>query len=194
MRRYVVILAATLSLAGLVTASIAGPGASSSGASSSGASSSGAGSSGASSSGASSGGGGGHVGGSSGGGGHPAGGLGSTGYAAHGDYVAHGARGGYGIVGYRSAGLGHDEAAPQSGHAARNTLTIGPPTGSAAKAMRMTDSQTAAHTPPKHPHHPHRYFPEMSAMPSPFCIPAGSAQSWNAAFTCPQPIKTKMAH
>ena len=191
MRRYVVILAATFSLAGLVTASIAGTGASSSGASSSG-----AGSSGASSGGASSGGVGGHVGGSSGGGGHPAGGLGSTGYAAHGGYVAHGARGGYGIVGYKSAGLGHDEAAPQSGHAARNTLTIGPRTGSAAKAMRVTDSQTAAHTPPKHPHHPHRYFPsdEMSAMPSSFCIPAGSAQYSNTAFTCPQPIKTKMAH
>jgi hypothetical protein len=186
MRTFLVALAAILSLAGFVVASAGTSGGGSSG---------GGGGAGAGSSGAAGGAGSGHGGGGGaaahGGGGGGVFGAGGhfAGYAAHGGYVAHGAygaRGGYGIVGRDSAGLGHS---------ALGTLAVGPRTGSAAKATRMT-RQVAA--PPKRPRS--KYYPfaysqcgfqeqlcagENSLFAPYFCLPDDELR-------CPQAMKTRM--
>jgi hypothetical protein len=108
------------------------------------------------------------------GGRHPADALGSARDAAPGGNVTHAARSGYSVVGSKSLGLGHGEAALHSGHGARDILVIGPRTGSAAEAVRVADSQTAAYTPPKHPHPSHRYsLREPSDLARETCIPVG---------------------
>lgn len=191
MRTYLIFLAAALSLVGFIAASAASPG--------------GGGGGGGGSSGGGSGGGGGHAGGgggghaggghggsSFGGGGRLGGGSGSGSYAAHGGYAEHG---GYSIVGYNSAGLGHANSAPGNGHSARSTLAVGPRTGSAAKAMRVT--HTGPYEPPRpgprKPPKPLRYFraQETSEIPGWFCIPTGPQQG-SRAFDCPQAIKTRI--
>ena len=161
MRTYLIILAAALGLVGFNAASAASSGGGGAGSSGSG----------------SGGGGGGHGGGGGGhGGGGHLGGSGSASYAAHGGYSVHG---GYSIVGYKSAGLGHADAAPRDGHVARSTLVIGPRTGSAAAAKRVTDRRVS----PAPPHEPKpRSCPEAeggclgtdatATMPLAFCPPA----------------------
>lgn len=179
MRTRLFALAATLSIAALLAAPFAGATVPSGG----GGSSSGGGHAGGGGSG------GGHSGG--GGGGHFSGGGyrggGSGGFAfhanmAHGGYVAHGsylgggshsfARGGYRIIGSESAGVAHVSAVPQSSHSARITLALGPPTGSAATAMRLDRAVHAdrmhprpGHPPgPRHPRYLARYASFSSYM------------------------------
>lgn len=178
-------LAATLSIAGLIAAPLAGAAVPPSGGGFSGGGAS------------SSGGGGGHAGGSSGGsgGGHSGGGgysgghfSGSSGYGAfhasymaHGGYVARGssmaggssppARGGYRIIGSQSAGVVHVSAMPRGGQSARITLALGPRTGSAANAMRLdrtvhTDRMQPrpGHPPgPRHPRSHAKYAPAIAS-------------------------------
>ena len=119
--------------------------------------------------------GGGHWSGGSSSGAHAGGGHWSTGSTAHGSrsaasggvdeihasyygggsYIArgaNGARGGYGIVGYDTAGLGHGTAAPHDEHAARTALAVGPQMGSAARASRALPPRSGPHTRPNGPH------------------------------------------
>ncbi len=80
--------------------------------------------------------GGGHGGGGGGGrGGGRGGGFGGRGaYGSSVGYAVNGPHGGYGIVGYQSAGLASVPGEP----GARGTLTLGPRVGSAASALRVT--------------------------------------------------------
>lgn len=167
MRTCLFALAATLSIAGLIAAPLAGAAVPPSGGGFSGGGASSGGGGGGHAGGSSGGSGGGHSGGGGYSGGHfsvghfsgghfsgssyRGGGYGSpafhASYMAHGGYVAHGsymggggrpfARGGYRIIGSQSAGVAHVSAMPQGSRSARITLALGPRTGSAAKAMRL---------------------------------------------------------
>lgn len=150
MRVYLATLAVAVSLVGFVTASPAGAG---SGGSSSGGASAGTGSGGGGGSGhgggggagGAHGGGGGHGGGNYSGGAHAAGG-----HAGLASLTREGPHGSYGVVGYASAGLSRSGAAARDGHMARSTLVLGPRTGSAATARRVTDHRVS----PMRPHKP----------------------------------------
>jgi hypothetical protein len=161
MRSYLVTLAAALSLVGFVAASAAGT---SGGGSSGGGASAGAGSGG----GGSGHGGGGGAGGAHGaGGGHGGGGYHGGSHAGGGSvsreaYTRQGDHGSYHVVGYESVGLGRSVAAPQEGHVGQHTLVIGPRTGSAAAARRVTD---------------HRVSPEPPHKPKPgICYASGASE------------------
>lgn len=164
MRTHLIALAATLGVAALVAAPMAGATAPSGGGSSAGGGGShggGGGGGGAHGGGGYGGGhfggghyGGGHYGGGHFGGGHYGGGHfgtggyrggaygGRGGYAAHasfmthGGFVSHGASG-YRIVGSEFAGIAHVDAAPRGGHGGRISLALGPRMGSAATAARL---------------------------------------------------------
>ncbi|MGB6487938.1 MAG: hypothetical protein WBE91_13745 [Steroidobacteraceae bacterium] len=167
MRTRLIALTAILGIAALIAAPVAGatPGTTTP---------SGGGGSGGGGGGGHGGGGGGHAGGGGFGGGHFVGGGGRGGgfggsvaraaYMPHGGYVAHGsymgqhgyiAHGDYRIVGSESAGLARDDAALRGGHGGQITLSLGPRTGSAAKALRVDRVGTVGrmHGPWKHPHH-----------------------------------------
>lgn len=65
-----------------------------------------------------------------------------SGHAGRESYISHSvydAHRGYGIVGYESADLSRDRAAPRGVHGARRMLALGPRTRSAATAARVTD-------------------------------------------------------
>jgi hypothetical protein len=167
MRTYLVILAAALGLLGSVAASAASTGGGGSGGGGSGSGGHGGG------------GGGGHGGGGHGGG-HSGGGVGSVSYAAHGGY---GVRGGYSVVGYKSAGLGHADAAPRDGHSVPSTLVVGPRTGSAAAAKRVTDHRVS----PGRRHKPRNCYGAGgcletdgtdATMPLVFCPPAADERGY----------------
>ena len=180
MRTYLISLAAALGLVGLIAASVAGT--------SGGGGSSGGGTSAATGSG---GGGSAHGGGGGGGGAHGAGG-GHGGGSSHGGYVGggygdragsytrQGTHGSYHLVGYQSAALGRGGATPQNAHIARSTLPIGPRTGSAAAARRVTD-RTVSPRPPNKPKPPNceaggkgcpnTEIPVAFAIPTAFCPP-----------------------
>ena len=181
MRTRLIALAATLSIAGLAAASVAGA-AAPPGGGGGGVSSGGGGGSHGGGGGFHGGGGGFHGGGGGfhgGGGGHFAGGSfrgggsyrggsygGGAGYAAHsnfmahGGYVAHGSSG-YHLVGYQSAPLSHVGAISQGAHAARINLALGPRTGSAATAARVDHLSRVDHMVhrghPSRPGHPRMY-------------------------------------
>jgi len=136
---------------------------------------------------------------------------------ARGSYIArgvNGARGGYGIVGYQSAGLAHGAdhgaAAPRQEHSVRTALALGPRTGSAATAMRATDQfhpRTGPHTRPHGPHHyrainypyPTANFCESGPCqyqarglwPSTVCNPLADENSYDR-IGCPEAIKVKV--
>jgi hypothetical protein len=197
MRSYLVTLAAALSLVGFVAASAAGTaaGGSSGGGASAGASSGGGGGGGGHGGGGGGGGGGGaHGGGSSHGvGGYHGGGNTAGGYAGHASYTREGPQGSYRLVGYESAGLGRGGAAARDGQIApRSTLVIGPRTGSAAAAKRVTDRYVSPGRPlrPKPKPGTGNYLPCVSrggdeclshdeemggppGMPVAFCPPGG---------------------
>ena len=200
MRTSLVILATALSLAGFVAASSA---ASASGSSSGGSASAGSGSGGGGGS-AHGGGGGAHGGGSGahgggghiGDGGHIGGGYGGGGQVggAHGEragysYTRPGTHGSYTIVGYRFAGLGRGDVAARDGRVARNTLPIGPRTGSAASARRVTDHRVS----PVRPHKPRNCREGQTGCSGPslgpdqipvaFCPPRVDERGWLAG--CP---------
>ena len=196
MRTYLIILAATLSLIGFVTASAAGSagGSSSGGSESSVSSSSGGGGSGhggGGGGGGAHGGGSGHGGGGSNGGGHVGMGHGDR----AGSYTRQGSHGSYHVVGYQSASLGRAGVAPQDAHIARSTLLIGPRTGSAAAAKRVTD-RTVLPRPPNEPNAPNcnqaggkgcpiTYdTPWAYSMPQAFCPPA-TDRSFHQPPGCP---------
>lgn len=147
MRTYLTTFAAALGLVGFLAtaaAGTAGGGSSGSGASA------GAGSGGGGSAhGGGGGGGGAHGGSSHGGGGYHGGSHTGGGYGAHASYSREGARGSYRVVGYESAGLGRGNAARPDGQAARNTLVVGPRTGSAAAARRVADRYVSPRPPRK---------------------------------------------
>jgi len=183
MRTYLIALAAALSLVGFVAAPAFGHGGgSSSGGSGGGGGGGGHGGGGSGGGGvAGHGGGGGHGGGSHGGGGH----FGGS-YAAHGGYVApgiHGARSGYSIVGYRSAGLSRGGAAPRDGHVARGIPVIGPRTGSAATARRVTDHRVS----PQPPRKPVNCDQGERGCPGPGIEWSSSTESMPLAFCPPGP-------
>jgi len=162
MRTHLIVVAAVLSLAGLVAVSAANSGGGSSGGGASAGGSSGGGSGGGGHGGGGGGGGHGSGGGYGGGGGHGAGGFGGGGHAG-GGFAAHGgvAHGGYNIVGYQTSGLGHGGAAPRGGHVDRGTLVIGPRMGSAAAAKRVT-ARTVS---PKPPHKPKPLYCSSASCP-----------------------------
>jgi hypothetical protein len=181
MRSYLITLATALSLVGFVAVSAAGTGG---GGSSAGGASAGAGSGGGGSGhGGGGGGGGAHGGGGGhGGGGYHGGSHAGGSYVGHGSYTREGDHGSYRVVGYESAGLGRSGAAPRDGHVARDTFVIGPRTGSAAAARRVTDR----HVIPSLPHKPKPAIcyaaggadtcpatgePQEFAMPAAFCPP-----------------------
>src|SRR5215469_8403835 len=184
MRTSLVILATALSLAGFVAASSA---ASASGSSSGGSASAGSGSGGGGGS-AHGGGGGAHGGGS---GAHGGGGQvgGAHGERAGYSYTRPGTHGSYTIVGYRSAGLGRGDVAARDGRVARNTLPIGPRTGSAASARRVTDHRVS----PVRPHKPRNCREGQTGCSGPslgpdqipvaFCPPRVDERGWLAG--CP---------
>ena len=108
----------------------------------------------------------------------------------------HGVRGGYGIVGYESAGLAREGATPRMGSGARSTLNLGPGTGSAATATRVAtrvqaavpQSQTGHRDGGSHHHHHHhnvktslqayqpiRSFNEFYRL----CDPSPYSRDWN---------------
>jgi hypothetical protein len=146
MRSYLITLAAALSVVGFVAASAAGT---SGGGSSGGGASAGAGSGGGGS--GHGGGGGAHgAGGGHGGGGYRAGSHAGGASVAREAYTRQGDHGSYHVVGYESVGLGRSVAAPQEGHVGQHTLVIGPRTGSAAAARRVTDRRVS----PEPPHKP----------------------------------------
>jgi hypothetical protein len=188
MRTHLKTFAVVLSVAGLVAApaAIAGGGSSGSSASAAGAPSSA--------------GGGGHAGGGgthAGRGGFAGGARLATSYADHGGYVAHGvhgSRGGYGIVGSKSAGLAHDDAVARGGHLARNPLAIGPRRGSAAVANRVTDRRPRPDRVRKRPLCPQTGSAapcyNTNEIPAMFC-PAVTGELDYQMAGCPQPIKTK---
>lgn len=161
MRTRLIALAATLGIAALVAAPMAGavapPGGGGSGGSGGGGGSHGGGGGGGGHGGGYGGGGhfgGGHYGGGHFGGEHFGGGHFGTGgyrggtyggqggyvshasFMAHGGFVSHGSSG-YRIVGSESAGIARVDAAPHGGHGGRISLAFGPRIGSAATAARL---------------------------------------------------------
>jgi len=191
MRTYLQTFAVVLSIAGLLagSATIAAAGSSGSSAGAAGSSSSAAG-------GGHGGGGGAHGGGGGPGGGGSGGGRLDSSYAAHGGYVAHGvngARGGYGIVGSKSAGLDHGGAVGRAGHVARNPLIIGPRRGNAAAATRVTDRRLRPDRLRRRPTCPQTGAAgpcfDSREIPATFCPPATDEVDYPVA-GCPQPIKT----
>lgn len=176
MRTYFITLAVALSLVGFVAAAAAGT---AGGGSSGGGASVGTGSSGGGGGSAHGGGGGAHGGGS----GHGGGGYSGGGHAG----------GSYRVVGYASAGLGRSGAAPRDGHVARSTLVIGPRTGSAAAAKRVTDR----HMSPGRRHKPRQCYQlpggclgTDATMPLAFCPPAADESGYRLP-GCPEPIRSR---
>jgi hypothetical protein len=173
MRTYFITLAAALSLVGFVAASAAGT---AGGGSSGGGASAGTG--------------------SSGGGGGSAHGGGGGGGGAHGAGSGHGgghAGGGYRVVGYESAGLGRGGAASRDGHVARSNFVIGPRTGSAAAAKRVTER----HMSPGRPHKPRQCYKlpggclgTDATMALSFCPPAADESGYRPP-GCPEPIRSR---
>ncbi len=100
---------------------------------------------------------GGHLGGGFAGGGGWHGGGGGN-FGAHGSYLSQGFSAGhssYGIVSYRTAGLGRGGAAPVGNHGPQSTSLLGPRTGSAATAKRVAQVMPAVdRARPPHPHQP----------------------------------------
>jgi hypothetical protein len=195
MRTQLIAFAAILSIATLAAAPLASASVSGGG--------------GSTSSGGGGGGGGGHGGGGGGGGGHGGGGGGghfggghfggggfymggafraagaAAGYAGHGTSIAHGfyaAHLGYGLIGFRSAGLGdasavHVGAAPNEHGAMR--LAIGPRFRSAATARPVVDH--GHHYPG---HHPHKHHPFSKVS----CNGADcEAETYLQPLSCPLP-------
>lgn len=149
MRTCLIALAATLSLVGFIAPSTAGsaPGGSSGG---------GAHGGGGGGGGHTGGGGGGWRGGGGGGGSHGSGGSRRVGggdygaYAIHGGDTRRGTPGSYVILGYESAGLGRTGPVSRDEPIPRNTLVVGPRTGIAATARRVTDRRVIPERPRKH--------------------------------------------
>jgi hypothetical protein len=152
MRTHLITLAATLTVIGFASASVAATtGAGSSGGSGGGFSASGGGgaSSGGSGGGSSHGGGGGggggaaHGGGSAGGAANRAGGFeGRSGFNGYGNFGSPGrdiAHGGYQVLATRPANMIASAATPA--HSTHASLVLGPALGSAAQAVRMTDDR-----------------------------------------------------
>ena len=225
MRTYLVTLVAALGLAGFVATSSAGTGGSSGGGASAGGGSGGGGGGGGGGHGG--GGGGGHAGGggAGGGGGHGGGGGAGThggsgghgdgghagggygaraGYADGGSYTRQGTHGTYRVVGYESAGLGRSGVAPpRDGHIARSTFVIGPRTGSAAAARRVTDRRVSPGPgrPQKPPHKPKPGIcrgpwcsetgPDVTSdlMPLASCPPRADERGYRPA-GCPESVRS----
>jgi hypothetical protein len=191
MRAQLITFAAIAALASFAT-SAATTGGSSGGTSSGSGASAGAASSGGSGGGGSHGGGGAHAGGGAHGGSHFSGGGGYAGRGGDAGHSIYGARGGYGVVGYESTGMGHSGTTPRGEYGSRGPLVLGPRTGSAATARLLADriGSRAEHPDhrPGHPHHRPRHYrgelrefntacqqiatsPCANEVPTPFCIP-----------------------